>query len=118
MKPKQLPILVVFATLILLSQAVSAHAVVVATSLNQPLAAATAGAVSLTFNSGIEVSLSRVSLIRKGDVHEPVHIRAGQQLGQLIIELPPLPSGEYAIKYKVFAADGHLTEDVVRFTVR
>jgi hypothetical protein len=37
--------------------------------------------------------------------------------GQMLIKVPALEEGDYAIKYKVFAADGHLTEDVIRFKV-
>jgi hypothetical protein len=35
----------------------------------------------------------------------------------VLAPLPALTPGEYAIKYKIFAADGHLTESVIRFDV-
>jgi methionine-rich copper-binding protein CopC len=42
----------------------------------------------------------------------------GNQPGQVILQLPALPVGEYALKLKIFAADGHLSEDLLRFFVR
>ena len=71
----------------------------------------------LTFNSGIELALSQVFLVSKGDVHQPMTVKQGRQPGQIIVELPALDPGEYALRYKVFAADGHLTEDVIHFRV-
>ena len=37
--------------------------------------------------------------------------------GQIIVHIPALQSGDYAIRFKIFAADGHLTEDVIHFSV-
>ena len=37
--------------------------------------------------------------------------------GQIIVHIPALESGDYALRFKVFAADGHLTEDVIHFSV-
>ena len=31
-------------------------------------------------------------------------------------DIPALEAGDYALKFKVFAADGHLTEDVIHFS--
>lgn len=95
-----------------------AHAVVVATSLNgQPLKAKTPNDVALEFNSQVELSLSRAFLVSAGDRHQPVPLARGARPGQVLVRLPALDAGEYAIRYKVFASDGHLTEDVVRFNV-
>ena len=35
----------------------------------------------------------------------------------LVVALPALTAGHYALKYKVLAADGHVTESVLRFQV-
>ncbi|MBL8541446.1 MAG: copper resistance protein CopC [Betaproteobacteria bacterium] len=51
------------------------------------------------------------------DVHAPLPIAAGRKPGQLTVELPPLKPGEYALKCRVFAADGHLTDEILRFSV-
>lgn len=95
-----------------------AHAVVTASSLqNHPVKAGHPTELSLQFNSTVELKLSRVFWVSAGDVFHPAEIRHGHKPGELIISLPALESGEYAIKYKVFAADGHLTESSIRFHV-
>lgn len=97
---------------------VSAHAVVTASSLSgQPLEPQKTTRIALNFNSGVELSLSKFDLVRKRDTHESVPARIGSKAGQVIVTIPPLNPGDYAIHYKVFAADGHLTEDVIRFRV-
>jgi methionine-rich copper-binding protein CopC len=97
---------------------VNAHAVVTDYSLKlTPIHANQRDKVELTFNSKIELSLSQIFLVRKGDKHELLQAENGSKQGQIIIHIPPLASGDYAIKFKVFAADGHLTEDVIHFSV-
>jgi methionine-rich copper-binding protein CopC len=94
------------------------HAVVVGTSLHQqPVRPHLAGHVTLKFSSAIEVELSRVFLVSKGEKYQALRIAAGNRPGELVVEVPALAEGDYALKYRVFAADGHLTEDVVRFRV-
>ena len=97
---------------------VSAHAVVTDYSLKiTPIHANREDKVELTFNSQIELGLSRIFLVRKGDKHELLLAENGSKQGQIIIHIPPLESGDYALRFKVFAADGHLTEDVIHFSV-
>lgn len=96
----------------------AAHAVLTDYSLKmQPIRANRPDKVVITFNSRIELGLSQVFLVRKGDTHELLKIGNGEKQGQLIVEVPALEPGDYAIKFKVFAADGHLTEDVIHFSV-
>jgi methionine-rich copper-binding protein CopC len=35
----------------------------------------------------------------------------------MVIAVPALAAGKYALRYKVLAADGHVTENVLRFEV-
>jgi|GEM_PF-158373 len=106
------------ALLALPSNPLFAHAVVTESSLRaQPVQPRTKTSVLLTFNSGIELALSQVFLVSKGDIHQPMVVEQGRKPGQIIVELPSLEPGEYALRYKVFAADGHLTEDVIHFRV-
>lgn len=99
-------------------QLLSAHAVVTDYSLKiKPIHANQKDTVELTFNSKVELGLSQVFLVRKGDIQELLPIANGANQGQMIIDIPPLDIGDYAIKFKVFAADGHLTEDVIHFSV-
>jgi copper resistance protein C len=95
-----------------------AHAVVTNYSLKiSPIQANKPDKVTLTFNSQIELGLSQVFLVRKGDTHELLHIGNGDKRGEMLVDIPALETGDYALSFKVFAADGHLTEDVIRFTV-
>ena len=96
----------------------SAHAVVMDYSLKiAPIHANQQDQVELTFNSKIELGLSQIFLVRKGDKHELLQAENSSKQGQIIIHIPPLESGDYALRFKVFAADGHLTEDVIHFSV-
>ncbi|MGX2041258.1 copper resistance CopC family protein [Methylocaldum sp. MU1018] len=95
-----------------------AHAVVTESSLTQnPIQPNHATTVVLFFNSNVELPLSRVFLVSKGDVYHPMPIEKGKKPGEMHIHVPALEPGEYALKYKVFAADGHFTENVIRFHV-
>ena len=55
--------------------------------------------------------------MRKGDKHALLKVESGHKQGEVIVYIPALEPGEYAIKFKVFAADGHLTEDIIHFSV-
>jgi len=111
-------VLFVGAALAVMSSNGAAHAIVIGTSLKEhPIQARTPARVILKFNSAIEVALSRVFLVSKGDTYRPLGIRAGAKRGELIVEVPALMPGDYALKYRAYAADGHLTEDAIRFTV-
>jgi methionine-rich copper-binding protein CopC len=97
---------------------VTAHAVVTDYSLKiTPIHANQRDKVELTFNSQIELGLSQIFLVRKGDIHELLHAENGSKQGQIIVHIPSLEAGDYALRFKVFAADGHLTEDVIHFSV-
>jgi methionine-rich copper-binding protein CopC len=99
-------------------QLLFAHAVVTEHSLKiAPLHPDRQEKVELTFNSQIELGLSQIFLVHKGDKHELLHAVKGNQQGHIIIDIPPLKAGHYAIRFRIFAADGHLTEDVIHFTV-
>ena len=76
-----------------------------------------AKSVELTFNSKIELGLSQVYLVSKGDIHTLLEIGEGIKQGNVVVKIPPLTAGDYALRYKIFAADGHLTEDVIHFSV-
>ena len=98
---KQIAALVLTAALALGAGTAAAHAVVIGSSLQtQPVRAGTATQVVVQFNSGIEVGLSRVFLVSKGDVQRPLTIAAGKKRGQLLVEVPALAEGEYALRYR------------------
>lgn len=96
----------------------AAHAVITDYSLKiAPIHANNPAKVELSFNSQIELGLSQIFLVSKGDKHQLLQAVSGSKQGQIIIDIPPLETGDYALRFKVFAADGHLTEDVIHFSV-
>jgi copper resistance protein C len=97
------------------------HAVVVE---SDPLHAAVLRAaperVVLRFNVRIEQALSRATLKSgKAEPYALTPLRTGPaQSDRLVIPLPRLAAGEYELRYRVLATDGHTTQGVLRFTVR
>jgi methionine-rich copper-binding protein CopC len=97
---------------------VSAHAVITDYSLKiTPIHVNSPAKVELSFNSQIELGLSQIFLVSKGDKHQLLQVSNGTKQGQIIIHIPALEFGDYALRFKVFAADGHLTEDLIHFSV-
>ncbi|OQW68887.1 MAG: copper resistance protein CopC [Proteobacteria bacterium ST_bin11] len=95
------------------------HAVVTHNSLKlKPVPVNLASEVELSFNSKVELDLSEVFLVSAGDKMQTITATPGEKPGQVLLHLPALEPGEYAIKLKIFAADGHLSEDLLRFFVK
>jgi methionine-rich copper-binding protein CopC len=95
-----------------------AHAIVLKSSLTtQPIQRGVAGTITLHFNSRIEVKLSRAVLISKDRSEQKLTLIAGDAPGDVLVKLPPLEAGDYAVRYRVLAADGHVTEETLRFSV-
>jgi copper resistance protein C len=76
--------------------------------------------ITLRFNSKIEKRLTRVSLTagNGAPVALPVATGVSEAPDRLVIPLPPLGPGLYVLRYRVLAADGHITEGALRFKVR
>lgn len=101
------------------SSGVFAHAVVTHNSLElQPVPLNQASKVELSFNSKVELDLSEIFLVSAGDKMQVINATPGTKPGTVLLDLPALEPGEYAIKLKIFAADGHLSEDLLRFFVK
>jgi len=95
-----------------------AHAVITEDSLaREPVHPGKPTQVRLRFNTGVEIKLSRVTLVSKGDTEQAVVIKAGAKPGQVLVSLPAMDAGDYALRCQVFAADGHLTQEIRRFRV-
>jgi methionine-rich copper-binding protein CopC len=98
--------------------ALHAHAVVTESTLKiVPVKPNVATQVTLTFNSNVELELSKFYLVSKGDKHTDLSASKGPLQGQVAVDIPVLDTGEYALRFRVFAADGHLTEEVIPFSV-
>ena len=96
-----------------------AHAVVTHASLRDAtIPAGTASETTLEFNSAIEAKLAKVTLVDAKGTERPLTLAAGEHPANvLVVALPALTAGHYALKYKVLATDGHVTESVLRFEV-
>lgn len=73
--------------------------------------------VRIRFNSKIEPRLSRLSLIGPDRSAAALPVQPDGGPDRLAARLPPLTPGAYAIRWRVLAADGHITEGTIRFTV-
>ena len=100
-----------------------AHAIVLESSpARDAQLAAAPDRVVLRFNSKIEHGLSRATIEPAGG--RPVALAPPSAAGErpapdrLVIPLRPLSPGTYVVRYRVLAADGHLTEGALRFTIR
>lgn len=107
----------VLATIALGAGRAEAHAVLTGSSLGKgTLAPATAAPITLTFNAGIEAGLTKVVLRGAGE-DRALDTHPGAKASEVVVDVPALPAGTYALHYKVLAVDGHVTESVLRFKV-
>jgi methionine-rich copper-binding protein CopC len=99
----------------------AAHAIVLESSPKHDAVLPEAPArLLLRFNSRIEAALSRVTLESAGGrpVALPVAGTAAGAADRLVVPLQPLAPGVYVVRYRVLAADGHVTEGALRFTIK
>ncbi|HEV7730697.1 MAG TPA: copper resistance CopC family protein [Candidatus Binatia bacterium] len=95
----------------------SAHAVLTGTSLEgKTVRAGAETTVTLRFNSAIEAGLSQVKLVDAERHERALPLQPETTAGHVVVKVPPLEPGAYGLHYKIFAVDGHVTENVLRFT--
>lgn len=73
--------------------------------------------IVLRFNSRIEKSLSRVSIVGPNADRVRLRVTADGGPGYLIAPVPTLSPGIYTLEWKVLSTDGHVTEGGFRFRV-
>lgn len=110
-------LLVALATILLVAGSARAHAVLKKSSLPKRVAPETAQPVTLSFNSAVEPTLSRVVLVDAKGAEREIPLRAGGAPNEIALDVPPLPAGAFGLRYKVLAVDGHVTENLLRFSV-
>ena len=97
-----------------------AHAIILE---SEPAAGATLSEpparVYLRFNSKIEKRLSQVTITAPDGRPVPLAVKAdgSEKPDRIALPLGSLRPGAYVVRYKVLAADGHITEGALRFTV-
>jgi methionine-rich copper-binding protein CopC len=96
-----------------------AHAVVTKAMLRDAtVVAGVPSETTLEFNSAIEAKLAKITLVDGQGTERPLALAPGEHPANvLVVSLPALAPGRYALRYKVLAADGHVTESVLRFRV-
>ena len=75
--------------------------------------------IYLRFNSKLEKRLSHVTLTAADGRPVPSAVKANgsEKADRIVLPLGTLRPGEYVVRYKVLAVDGHITEGALRFTV-
>lgn len=95
-----------------------AHAIILESAPRHEESLASPKRLVLRFNSRLEKPLCSVQLI--GPRQKPIALLR-QDLDTaadtLSYTLPPLDPGPYQARWKVMAADGHVTEGIVLFTI-
>ena len=95
-----------------------AHAIILEASPRHEESLATPKRLVLRFNSRLEKPLCSVQLV--GPRQKTVALLRQDPetpADTLAYTLPPLEPGAYQARWKVMAADGHVTEGIVLFTV-
>ena len=101
------------------SRLADAHALVLESSprADDVLRAAPAR-IFLRFNSRIEQGLSGITVTGPGGGPIPLPVSAADRApNELSAPVPPLPPGQYLVRWKVLSADGHVTVGAFRFSV-
>jgi hypothetical protein len=95
-----------------------AHAIILESTPRHEESLASPKRLVLRFNSRLEKPLCSVQLVGpRKKTTALLRPDAGAPADTLTYALPPLDAGTYQARWKVMAADGHVTEGIVRFTV-
>jgi methionine-rich copper-binding protein CopC len=98
--------------------ALAAHGIVVDSAPRHQETVAAPRQLVIRFNSRLEKTLCSVTLLGAGGqrlvLAQPA---AHASPDTLIYSLPELPPGTYQARWKVLAADGHVTRGVIEFRV-
>ena len=98
--------------------AAQAHAIILESAPAQGSSGPAPRRLILRFNSRLERSLCSVQLVGPGQrVVALLRQEPDTPPDTLAYPLPPLAAGTYQARWKVMAADGHVTEGAVAFTV-
>jgi len=98
--------------------AAQAHAIILESAPAQGSSGPAPRRLMLRFNSRLERSLCSVQLVGPGQrVVALLRQEPDTPPDTLAYPLPPLAAGAYQARWKVMAADGHVTEGAVAFTV-
>jgi methionine-rich copper-binding protein CopC len=98
--------------------AVAGHGIVLDSAPRQGEAVAAPKQLVIRFNSRLEKRLCSVTVVAAAERRVLLLRQAADAPADtLIYALPPLDPGSYQARWKVLAADGHVTEGAIEFTV-
>jgi len=93
-----------------------AHAILIDSTVRQDARLTAAPkTIRLRLNSRIEHGLSRFTLERNGRQEGTALQAEPRGPDRILVHLPALARGTSVLRYRVLAADGHITEGVLRF---
>jgi hypothetical protein len=102
----------------LMTTAAHAHAVLVESSVKDRLLPPQTEVVAVArFNAKLETNLTKVLLRNAKGEEQTLETLPGSPRGEVKVKLPALVPGTYLLEYKVLAADGHFTAEVIKFRV-
>jgi copper resistance protein C len=73
--------------------------------------------IKLRFNVRIDISRSRLILVRPDGTQTPLNIKKDAQPDIVAADAAELSPGDYRIRWQVLASDGHITRGEVLFSV-
>ena len=97
-----------------------AHAVVVdSVPRNGAALSAAPRQIELRFNVRVEQALTRAALVSHKGAPVPLTILPASESRseRVLIAVPSLGAGDYEVRYRVLATDGHATQGVLQFRV-
>ncbi|KQV36962.1 hypothetical protein ASC93_21805 [Massilia sp. Root335] len=76
--------------------------------------------VRLKFNEAVEPAFSKIMLLGTGDKEIPISGATVDKVDPTVMTapLPPLPAGEYRVRWSTMTHDGHKTKGDVPFTIK
>ena len=102
----------------LVTPAVFAHAVVVASQPSAHAAVAPGDVrVRIRFSSRIDVARSRLTLIAPDGHEAPLALSAGSEPGMLAATAHARAPGRFTLRWQVLSVDGHVTQGDIPFRV-
>lgn len=118
MVPVWLAAVLLFVAVVALGHRADAHAVVKPESLDDSaLRPNTPTTLVLRFNAAIHADFSKVYVLNANGEETLLKTSPGPSPDTLTVELPALPVGAYALRYRVLAADGHYSDNKLRFRI-
>ena len=74
--------------------------------------------IRLTFNESVEAGYSKITVEDAAGKALEAGAAPGPDARSIELALPPLPPGEYRVRYRALSVDGHVIEADYRFSIK